>query len=238
VLRGLDLEIAAGEAVAIVAASGGGKSTLAALLLRHLEAGRGRIAIDGVDVRERALADLRRAVCVVEQEPFLFTASVRENVCYGSWSAAREEVEEAIRMAGLETFVRSLPRGLDEAIREAGRNLSGGQKQRIALARAIVRDPPILVLDEATSAIDSEVEGRIFAGLESWLARRTVLAMAHRLSTVRRFDRVVVIQDGRVVGDGPVDSLLRTCPGFADLFADQVPAAESTRVRRAGGSAA
>ena len=225
VLDGFDLRVGAGETVALVAASGAGKSTVAGLLVRHLAPESGRISLDGVDLRTLPLADLRRIVCVVEQEPFLFSDTLRANVRYGTPSASLDDVDEALRLAGLDGFVRSLPQGLDESIVQAGRNLSGGQKQRIALARAIVRDPVVLVLDEATSALDSDVEGRIFAGLEGWLERRTTIVMAHRLSTVSRFDRVVVLHDGRVAGDGPIEFLIRSCPAFNVLFAEQLAVA-------------
>jgi ATP-binding cassette subfamily B protein len=214
---------------------------VASLLVRHFDPAGGRITLGAVDLRELSLVELRRAVCVVEQEAFLFSASVLDNVRYGSASASVGEVEAAVRLAGLEPFIRSLPRGLEDAITEAGRNLSGGQKQRIALARAIVRDPGVLVLDEATSALDSDVEGRIFAGLEDWLSRRTVIVMAHRLSTVARFQRVVLLENGKVAGDGTIDSLLQKCPGFKSLFAEQLavggPGGDAGHARKAVASA-
>jgi subfamily B ATP-binding cassette protein MsbA len=222
VLRDVDLSLAACETVGIVAASGGGKSTLAALLVRFADPQAGRITLDGFNLRELRLGDLRRAACFVEQEPFVFSGSLLENARYGTWDAPRRRVETAIEMAGLESFVRSLPGGLDGLLVEGGRNLSGGQKQRIALARAIVRDPSVLVLDEATSAVDSDTERQIFAGLQHWLEGRTVLVMAHRLSTISRFGRIIVLSNGRVVGDGSVASLLRTCPEFCVLFEEQL----------------
>jgi subfamily B ATP-binding cassette protein MsbA len=222
VLWDLDLTVAAGEMVGVVAASGGGKSTLASLLIRFADPQLGRITLDGRDLRRLQLADLRRAVCFVEQDPFVFSGSLLENLRYGSWDAPRQRVDAAVEMAGLNDFVQALPGGLDGSLVEGGRNLSGGQKQRIALARAIVREPSVLVLDEATSAIDSDTEKEIFARLTPWLARRTVMVMAHRLSTVSRCPRVVVLARGRVVGDGPVASLLYDCPPFRLLFADQL----------------
>lgn len=222
VLRHVNLSVTAGETIGIVAASGGGKSTLAALLVRFADPQAGRITLNGIDLRELRLADLRRAVCFVEQEPFVFSGSLIENVRYGRWDAPRRRVEAAIDMAGLRSFVRSLPGGADGRLVEGGRNLSGGQKQRIALARAIVRDPSVLVLDEATSAVDSDTERRIFAGLDRWLGQRTVVIMAHRLSTVSRCGRVVVLSEGRIAGDGSVTDLLRTCPEFSILFGEQL----------------
>ena len=222
VLDNLELRIAPRETVALVAASGGGKSTLANLLLRFVDPQRGRILLDGIDIRALRLADLRRAVCVVEQEPFIFSGPLIENVCYGSAHASAATIDAAVACAGLEPMVRTLPGGLHASLQEAGGDLSGGQKQRIALARAIVRDPAVLVLDEATSALDSDAEAQIFAGLEEWLRRRTVLVMAHRLATVARFERIIVLQAGHVAGDGSVVYLLQSCPAFGELFAEQL----------------
>ena len=222
VLEGIDLCIAPGETVAVVAASGGGKSTLANLVERFVTPLDGRLLLDGIDVRELRLADVRRAVCVVEQTPFIFSGPLLDNLRYGAWHADRERIDAAVALAGLAPLVSALPGGTDALLEEAGRDLSGGQKQRIALARAIVRDPAVLVLDEATSALDSDSEERILAQLEGWLQRRTVLVMAHRLATISRFRRVVVLEGGRVVGDGSVDDLLRTCSAFSRLFAGQL----------------
>jgi ATP-binding cassette, subfamily B, bacterial MsbA len=222
VLQDVTLALEPGEPVALVAASGGGKSTLAKLLVRFVDPQAGRVLIDGVDTRTLTLAALRRAVCVVEQEPFIFSCRLIDNLAYGSPHASRRHIEEAAALAGLSALLGSLPAGLDSQLDEAGRNLSVGQKQRIALARAIVRDPAVLVLDEATSALDSDTERQIFAQLEPWLRRRTTLVIAHRLSTISRFARTVVLDGGRVVGDGPVDSLLAHCPVFVQLFAEQL----------------
>jgi ABC-type multidrug transport system, ATPase and permease components len=221
-LEGVDLRVAPGETVAIVAASGGGKSTLAAILAGFLSPDEGRLALDGVDLREADLRDLRRAVRLVEQEPFLFRGTLADNVLFGRPEASRREVVEALGLCGLESLVAAIPGGIDGSLLEAGRNLSGGQKQRIALARAVLTDPPVLVLDEATSALDGETEGRLLDDLGPWLARRTVVFMAHRLSTVARYPRVIVLVDGRVAGDGPASRLLESCLPFRALFADQV----------------
>jgi ABC-type multidrug transport system fused ATPase/permease subunit len=221
-LEGLDLAVAPGETLAVVAASGGGKSTLAAILSGFLPPDEGRVLVDGVDVRAADLRDLRSTVRLVEQDPFVFRGTLAENVLFGRPGASRAEVEEALRLAGLSGLVASLSRGIDGNLLEAGRNLSGGQKQRIALARAVLSDPPVLVLDEATSALDSETEGRLLDELASWLSRRTVIVMAHRLSTVARFPRLVVLSGGRLAGDGPAQFLLERCPPFRSLFAEQV----------------
>ena len=245
VLDGLALRLAPRETVALVAASGGGKSTLASLLLRFVDPQRGRILLDGIDVRALRLADLRRAVCVVEQDPFIFSGPLIENIRYGSPYTSAATIDAAVTCAGLELMVRGLPGGLHASLQEGGGNLSGGQKQRIALARAIVRDPTVLVLDEATSALDSDAEAQIFADIEEWLRRRTVLVMAHRLATVARFDRIIVVQAGRVVGDGSVAHLLQSCPTFSQLFAEQLTplgwpqeAAVGVDQRRAGSRSA
>jgi ATP-binding cassette, subfamily B, bacterial MsbA len=220
VLSGLSLHIVPGETVAIVAASGGGKSTLASLLVRFADPQRGRIVLDSIDLRTLRLAELRRAVCVVEQEPFIFSGPLIDNIRYGSWHAPRQVIDAAVTLAGLGPLVNAL--GLHGVVEERGRDLSGGQKQRIALARAIVRNPAVLVLDEATSALDSDTEAQIFAQLEQWLLQRTVIVMAHRLATISRFGRVVVLQRGGVVGDGSVAQLLHGCPEFRQLFAEQL----------------
>ena len=222
VLDQLDLHVAPRETVALVAASGGGKSTLASLLVRFIEPNDGRILLDGSDLRALPVEVVRRRICVVEQEPFVFSGPLIDNLRYGCWQAPPAAIEAAVVLAGLERLVQTLPGGLRARLDEVGRDLSGGQKQRIALGRAIVRDPAVLVLYEATSALDSDTERQVFTQLAEWLGRRTVLIMAHRLSTISRFDRVVVLEGGRLVGDGSVPALLRSCPPFGRLFAEQV----------------
>jgi subfamily B ATP-binding cassette protein MsbA len=245
VLEGLDLQIGRGRPVALVGASGAGKSTLASLLGRFCEVEQGRILLDGTDLRSLSLPALRRIVCVVAQEPFIFSGSLRENLRYGSWQARPSLVHQAVQLGGLSGLVASLPEGLATALEEGGRSLSVGQKQRISLARAIVRDPAVLVLDEATSALDGDTEAEIFTRLAGWLALRTVIVISHRLSTIRRFDRILVLEGGRVVGDGTLQELVRGCPAFRRLFADQLesmwgpegePSTEETYpARRLGG---
>lgn len=237
VLRGFDLTIAPSETVAIVAMSGGGKSTIANLLIRFADPQCGRILIDGMDLRDVRLAELRRGVCVAQQEPFVFSGSLLDNIRYGSFGSARHEINLAVALAGLEEFVSAMPGGLDGYLAEGGRNLSGGQKQRIALARAVVRDPAVLVLDEATSAIDGETEQAIFERMRPWLAQRTVLIMSHRLATVTRFPRIIVLQDGCITGDGSVLELIETCPVFGSLFAEQLAPLENSRRATAAESA-
>ena len=222
VLNGIHLTLKAGERAALVAPSGGGKSTLARLLVRSYDVQQGRILLDGIDLRDLRLMDLRRMVCVVEQEPFMFGGPLIDNIRYGSWDAPLEKIEKAVGIAGLEPLVGSLPQGLHSSLHEGGRNLSGGQKQRIALARAIVRDPRILILDEATSALDSDGERQILERMEDWLAQRTVLVMAHRLATVARMPRVIVLVEGRIAGDGTPSELLEECLPFRRMFGEQL----------------
>ncbi len=222
VLKDFGLVIGSGETIALVGASGAGKSTVANLLLRFLEPQRGRILLDGYELCQLRVADLRRAVCVAEQDPFIFSGSILDNIRYGAPNAPRNSIEEAIALAGLETFVASVPGGLHAHLTESGRNLSGGQRQRIALARTIARDPAVLVLDEATSALDSDTERIIFAGLHEWMERRTVIVMAHRLATVSRFGRIAMLQDGAIIADGPMPQLVAGSAAFRELFADQL----------------
>ncbi|HEY2104683.1 MAG TPA: ABC transporter transmembrane domain-containing protein [Candidatus Binataceae bacterium] len=231
VLKDFNLRVAAGETIALVGGSGAGKSTIANLVLRFLEPNAGRIVLDGHDLAELRMADLRRAVCVAEQDPFIFSGSLLDNIRYGAWNASRRQIEEAVLLAGLQAYVASMPLGLDTYLTESGRNLSGGQRQRIALARTIARDPGLLILDEATSALDSDTERTIFANLKEWLERRTVIVMAHRLATITRFERVAMLQDGAIIGEGSVPGLLEACAPFRELFADQLNPVESERER-------
>lgn len=224
-LEGVDLRVPPGDRIAVVAASGGGKTTLASLLLRFRDSSAGRILLDGVDLRSYPIPELRRMVCVVEQKPFLFSGPLIENLRYGSWNAREAEILEASDACGLRSLVERHPLGINASLRESGGDLSAGERQRIALARAIVKNPALLVLDEATSAIDSQAEADVFARLEPWLAQRTVILMAHRLSTVRRVSRVVVLAGGRVSGDGTLDELAGGESVFTTLFCDQLEGA-------------
>jgi len=230
-LEGLDLRITPGETIALVGASGAGKSTLARLLVRFQEPQSGTILLDGIDIGTLPLAVLRRRVCVVEQEPFLFSGSLVDNVRYGAPDAPAAAVEEAMRLTGLDALQAVQSGSPAASLAEAGRDVSGGQRQRVALARAVVRDPDVLVLDEATSALDSESEAVILENLERWFAARTVVVMAHRLSSVRRVRRIVLLQDGRVAGEGSLEALVRTSAAFRMLFSEQLDAAAGRDVR-------
>ncbi len=208
VLRGVDLEMEPGRVLALVGASGGGKSTVASLLARLYDPTAGRVLLDGVDIRELDTRWLREQIGAVAQEPVLFAATIAENIRYGRPGASQAEVEAAAKAANADGFIRAFPEGYETTVGERGVRLSGGQKQRIAIARALLKDPRILVLDEATSALDAESEHLVQDALERLMVGRTVLVIAHRLSTVRDADRVVVIEGGRVVEAGTHDDLV------------------------------
>jgi ATP-binding cassette, subfamily B, bacterial MsbA len=220
-LEDVTLRVAPGEVVALVGPSGGGKTTLVSLLPRFWDVDRGRIRLDGHDVRAIRLADLRGAVGIVPQEPALFSGSVRENIAYARPGASATEVEAAARAAHAHEFIERLPQGYDTLVGERGVKLSGGQRQRVAIARAILKDPAVLVLDEATSNLDTESERLIEDALEKLLVGRTTLIIAHRLSTVRRADRLVVVDHGRIVEEGTHAELLGRGGLYARLYQRQ-----------------
>jgi ATP-binding cassette, subfamily B, bacterial len=217
-----DLEIPGGEKVGLVGHSGAGKSTLVSLLLRQFELDGGRILIDGQSVSDITLESLRRAVALVPQSTSLFHRSIVENIRYGRLTASDDEVMEAARLAEADEFIRRMPEGYDTKVGERGVKLSGGQRQRIAIARALLRQAPILLLDEATSALDSESEAAIQRALAGLMHRKTVIAIAHRLSTLRAMDRIVVIEQGRIVEDGDHDALVQRGGVYAALWNSQV----------------
>jgi len=208
VLESIDLTVPRGSVVALVGASGAGKSTLVDLVGRFHDVTEGRITVDGVDLREVTVRSLRDLLGIVSQETVLFHDSVRANIAYGTPGASSGEIEAAARAAHAHDFISALPAGYDTVVGERGTRLSGGQRQRIAIARALLRDPPILILDEATSALDSESERLVQAAIERLLEGRTVLVIAHRLSTVQRADQIVVLDGGRIVERGTHASLL------------------------------
>ena len=218
VLRGLDLHVAAGERVALVGTSGSGKSTVVSLVHRMLDPDRGQVLVDGHDVREVTLGSLRGQIGAAFEESFLFSDTLAANIAYGRPEATRDEVEAAARIARADDFIRELPDGYDTTVGERGLSLSGGQRQRVALARAVLADPRILLLDDATSAVDASTEETIFAGLREVLAGRTALIVAHRVSTLHLADRVVLLDGGRVADDGTHTELMARNPTYRELL--------------------
>jgi ABC-type multidrug transport system fused ATPase/permease subunit len=209
VLVDIDLDVKPGEVVAVVGPSGAGKSTILSLLYRFYDVTRGRITFEGEDVRDLKLADLRRALAMVSQEPVLFSGTIRDNIAYGCvHEPTQTEIEAAAKDAFAHDFITSFPDGYDTKIGERGTKLSGGQKQRIALARAIIANPRVLILDEATSNLDAESEAAVQAALARLMHGRTTIIVAHRLSTVRDADRIVVIADAKIVEQGRHDELM------------------------------
>ncbi len=225
VLKGIDLELAPGQTVALVGSSGAGKSTMAALIPRFFDVEDGRVEIDGIDVRELALKDLRGAIGIVPQDPMLFAGTVRENLLYGCDGATEEELVEAARAAHAHEFIQHFPDGYDQAIGERGVTLSGGQRQRMAIARVMLKKPRILVLDEASSSLDAESERLVQDALEKLMVGRTTLVIAHRLSTVIQSDRIVVLDRGVIEDQGRHSDLLERSPVYSRLYRRQFEAA-------------
>jgi subfamily B ATP-binding cassette protein MsbA len=218
VLRDIDLQIRRGEVVALVGMSGGGKSTLADLIPRFYDVCEGRITIDGIDIRDLTLASLRQQLAVVTQHTFLFNDTVRNNIAYGDVRTDMRAIEAAARAAHAHDFIEQLPQGYDTVIGELGIKLSGGQRQRLAIARALLKNAPILILDEATSALDNESERLVQLALERLMENRTTLVIAHRLSTVRRADRIIVLVRGRIVEQGTHEELLALGAEYRKLY--------------------
>jgi ATP-binding cassette subfamily B protein len=219
ILSGFDVEVEEGEVVAIVGASGVGKSTIADLLIRQLDPDAGSIALDGHDLRTLHLEDLRRHVVVVDQEPFLLNASIAENIRYARPEASAAEVAAAARAAGLDGLIDRLPQGLNTSAGERGRALSAGERQRLSMARALLADPAVLVLDEATGALDPATEAQVVSGYEAVMRGRTTIVITHRLELARLADRIVVLENGRVCETGTADQLILRGGAFARLFA-------------------
>ncbi|PMB10263.1 ABC transporter ATP-binding protein, partial [Fischerella thermalis CCMEE 5328] len=208
VLHNITLSIEKGKMTALVGSTGAGKSTLADLIPRFHDPTEGKVLVDGVDVREFEIDSWRRKMAVVSQDTFIFNTSIRNNIAYGTPRATEAEIREAARLANALEFIEEMPEGFDTVLGDRGVRLSGGQRQRIAIARALLRNPQILILDEATSALDSVTERLIQESLEKLSAGRTVIAIAHRLSTIAKADKVVVLEHGRIVEQGKYQDLL------------------------------
>lgn len=224
VLRDINLSINSGELVAIVGPTGTGKSTLVNLVPRFYDPSKGRVLIDGKDARDVSFASLRSQIGYVTQETILFNESVRYNITYGNFDVSEECMKEAATKAFADDFIRKMPEGYDTLIGDRGVRLSGGEKQRLTIARAIVKNPPVLILDEATSQLDSESEKFVQEALDKLMVGRTVIAIAHRLSTILKADKIVVMDQGRIIGCAPHDELLKTCPLYERLYKTQFDA--------------
>jgi ATP-binding cassette subfamily B protein len=218
VLRDVDLTVAAGSTVALIGPTGCGKTTLTALIPRFYDVQAGSVRLDGADVREVGLPSLRSAVGIVSQDTFLFSTTVAENIAYGAAWATREQIVTAARQAQADDFIRQLPDGYDTRVGERGLTLSGGQRQRIAIARALLMNPRVLILDDATASVDATTEAQIRAGLREVMSGRTTLIIAHRLSTIALADEIVVVDDGRIVARGTHDELFETSSVYREIY--------------------
>ncbi len=232
VLDGLDLAVPAGQSVALVGSTGSGKTTVARLIPRFYDVGEGSLEVDGVDVRRLRLRDLRKAVGIVFEDTFLFSDSIAANIAFADPSASIEDIERAARLAGAQEFIAALPEGYDTLIGERGYSLSGGQRQRLAIARAILADPRVLILDDATSSVDPTKEHEIRDALAEVMRDRTTIVIAHRPATIALADRVVLLADGRVAADGTHTELLRTSAAYREVLAAAERRAAEAAVER------
>jgi len=226
-LHDINLEAMPGEVVALVGPSGSGKTTVVNLLTRFYDPNEGRILIDGVDLRNLQLKSYRRHVGIVPQEPFLFSGTIQDNICYGKGWATADEVEEAASQANALEFINELPEGMETQVGERGSALSGGQRQRISIARALLKDPDILILDEATSSLDTKSEQLVQQALDRLMQGRTVFVIAHRLSTIQNADKIVVLNQGRIVEIGDHETLMAKGALYASLYAQAPPPVET-----------
>jgi ABC-type multidrug transport system fused ATPase/permease subunit len=218
VLRDLDLAVAPGSTIAVIGRTGSGKTTLTSLIPRFYDPQQGRVVLDGVDVRDLRLADLRGAIATVAEDTFLFSTTVAGNIAYGRPGATREDVIEAARKAQAHEFIEALPKGYDTVVGERGLTLSGGQRQRLSIARALLVDPRVLILDDATASVDATTEARIRLALQTVMEGRTTIIVAHRLSTIALADEIVVLEDGRIAARGRHDDLVDTNPVYAEIW--------------------
>jgi len=221
VLRDISLKVVQGEILAVVGPSGGGKSTLASLVPRFHDVTEGAVLIDGHDIRDMTLHSLRSQIALVTQQIILFNDTIRANIGYGSQGCTEEDIRRAADAAYALEFIEAFPEGFDTVIGESGTRLSGGQQQRISIARAILKDAPILILDEATSALDTESERKVQKALDNLMKNRTTIVIAHRLSTIKNADRIIVMRDGRLVEEGTHDSLLKRHGVYEGLYSMQ-----------------
>ncbi len=222
VLKDVNLEVQKGEILALVGMSGGGKSSLVSLIPRYYDVLEGRVMIDGVDIRDFAVKDLRREIAIVTQEPILFNDTIRNNIAYGNSAASEEDIVKAAQAAYAHNFIESFPQGYETVIGELGGRLSGGEKQRLCIARALLKNAPILILDEATSSLDTEAEALVQKALENLMKGRTTFVIAHRLSTIGYAHRIIVVVDGRIVEEGTHDELMACSGEYCKLYQMQI----------------
>ncbi len=214
VLKGINLDVKKGETIALVGNSGGGKSTIASLVSRFYDVNQGEILLDGIDIRKYTIDSIRKNVAMVFQDNFLYSGTVRENIMMGNYKATEEELKVAITSSYLDETISSLPDGIDTVIGERGTTLSGGQRQRIAIARAMIKNAPIIILDEATSALDNQSEAVVQKALNNLMKDKTVFVIAHRLSTIKDADKIAVINEGKLVEIGNHEKLMKIKNGY------------------------